>query len=68
MTSTKENGISGSDIRSILKHPVVDADGHMVETTFAILDFVKKVGGTKIASKYESYLKANSREGIIVLN
>ena len=60
MTSTKENGISGSDIRAKLKHPVVDADGHMVETTFAILDFVKKVGGTKIASKYESYLKANS--------
>ena len=41
-------GKKGSDIRAKLNHPVVDADGHIIECTFAILDFVKEVGGGKL--------------------
>jgi len=56
MTGHHDNGLTGADIRAKLNHPVVDADGHMVECTFAILDFVKQVGGADIARKYETSL------------
>ena len=46
------NGTTGADVRAKLDHPVVDADGHMMETSFAVLDFVKQVGGPKLAERY----------------
>ena len=46
-------GTTGADIRAKLNHPVVDSDGHIIESTFAILDFVKQVGGADIANRYE---------------
>ena len=60
---TTLSGRTGEDIRAKLKHPVVDSDGHMMETTFAILDFVRKVGGPEIARRYETMLQddANAR-------
>ena len=57
MTSHGENSLTGADIRARLDHPVVDADGHMIECTFAVLDFVRQVGGTEIANRYEGQLK-----------
>jgi hypothetical protein len=36
---------------------VVDADGHMIETTFAVLDFVKQVGGPELAGRYETLMR-----------
>ena len=59
MTSQTSNGLSGADIRTKLKHPVVDADGHMIECTFAVLDFVHQVGGGDLARRYEAMLKAD---------
>ena len=53
-------GATGADIRAKLDHPVVDSDGHIIETTFAILDFVKQVGGRGVANRYEKYLKNDS--------
>ncbi len=47
-------GVKGADIRAKLGHPVVDADGHMIEATFAVLDFVKQVGGPKLAARCEA--------------
>ena len=58
---TTQSGKSGADIRAKLKHPVVDSDGHMMETTFAILDFVRKVGGPGIAQRYETILRSDAR-------
>ena len=60
MTNLKDNTLTGADIRAGLNHPVVDADGHMMECTFAVLDFVKQVGGPDIAARYEDHLKATS--------
>jgi predicted TIM-barrel fold metal-dependent hydrolase len=60
MSNLKDSKQTGADIRAKLNHPVVDADGHMMETTFAVLDFVKQVGGADIAERYEGYMKANS--------
>lgn len=57
MTSYGENSLTGADIRARLDHPVVDADGHMIECTFAVLDFVRQVGGMEIANRYEDQLK-----------
>ena len=57
MTGHHTNGQTSADIRAKLNHPVIDADGHMIETTFAILDFVKLVGGAKMAARYEADLK-----------
>ena len=57
MTSHSNSGLTGADIRAKLKHPVVDADGHMIESTFAVLDFVRQVGGADIAKTYEAMLK-----------
>jgi predicted TIM-barrel fold metal-dependent hydrolase len=57
MTDLKDSKLVGADIRRKLDHPVVDSDGHMNETSFAVLDFVKQVGGAKIAATYEDMMK-----------
>jgi predicted TIM-barrel fold metal-dependent hydrolase len=57
MTNHKDGKRIGADIRAKLNHPVVDSDGHMNETSFAVLDFVKQAGGAKIAARYEDILK-----------
>ena len=57
MTSGRGNGRTGADIRAKLDHPVVDSDGHMMETSFAVLDFVKQVGGPDIAGRYADMLR-----------
>jgi len=62
MTGHHANGVTGADIRARLDHPVVDADGHMMECSFAVLDFVKQVGGAKIAERYGKML-ANDQNG-----
>ncbi|MEE8332528.1 MAG: amidohydrolase family protein [Alphaproteobacteria bacterium] len=62
MTGDRANGVSGADIRAKLNHPVVDSDGHMMETSFAVLDFVKQVGGADIAARYGEMLR-NDQNG-----
>lgn len=54
---TRHSELTGADIRAKLGHPVVDADGHMIEATFAVLDFVKQVGGSELAARYEKMLQ-----------
>jgi len=61
MTGHHDSGATGADIRAKLDHPVVDADGHMIEATFAILDFVRQVGGPEIAKRYEGMLDYDNR-------
>lgn len=63
MTSHSDDGTTGADIRAKLNHPVVDSDGHMMETSFAVLDFVKQVGGAEIARRYEDILN-NDENGL----
>jgi len=60
MTGHHDPNLTGADIRAKLNHPVVDADGHMIETTFALLDFVKQVGGADLAARYEKMLKGDN--------
>lgn len=60
MSSHRKQRITGADIRGKLNHPVIDADGHMIETTFAVLDFVKQVGGPEIAARYENIMRGDA--------
>ena len=62
MTSHSADTTTGAEIRARLDHPVVDADGHMMEASFAVLDFVKQVGGAEIAQRYGTML-ANDQTG-----
>lgn len=59
MTQHTRQLVTGADIRAKLNHPVVDADGHMIETTFAVLDFVKQAGGPEIAARYEKVMRSD---------
>ena len=40
-------------IRARLNHPVIDADAHVLEGDWAVMDFIKKVGGIDILRKFE---------------
>jgi predicted TIM-barrel fold metal-dependent hydrolase len=72
MTDLKDSKLVGADIRRKLNHPVVDSDGHMNEALFAVLDFVKQVGGAKIAARYEDMMNndttGSSRRAVWVGN
>ncbi len=39
-------------IRASLKHPVIDVDGHIIELTPVLLDFIRKVGGSHMVDRY----------------
>ena len=40
-------------VRAKLNYPVIDADAHVLEGDWAVMDFVKKVGGSDIQKKLE---------------
>jgi predicted TIM-barrel fold metal-dependent hydrolase len=42
-------------IRSRLKHPVIDSDGHMIEFEPGFLDYLKQVGGQAMVDRYRSH-------------
>ncbi len=50
---------SAADIRGALGHPVIDADGHMLECYPVLLDFVKDVAGAGMAARFAERLKAS---------
>src|SRR5260370_15191102 len=48
------NKSGAAAIHSRLKHPVIDSDGHWIEFEPAALDYVKKVGGESLVSRFTS--------------
>src|SRR5438105_11835132 len=40
------------DIHAELDHPVIDGDGHAIEVTHVLLDYIAEVGGPKVAARY----------------
>jgi predicted TIM-barrel fold metal-dependent hydrolase len=44
--------IVGAEIRAKLDHPVIDGDGHIAESMFALVDFIEQVAGRERAKKY----------------
>mgnify|MGYP002633179299 CR=1 FL=1 len=43
-------------IRGGLGHPVIDADGHLLEVEPVLLDYIKAVGGSKLQHRYETFM------------
>ena len=51
-----------SQIKSRLEHPVIDADGHMVEVFPVLFDYLKQVGGPEMTDRtWASFRRSNSR-------
>ncbi len=44
-------------VRSQLKHPIVDADGHWLELYPVFLDYIAEIGGVKTADAYTEVLR-----------
>lgn len=51
-------------IRSKLDHPVVDADGHAIETGSVFLDYLRQTAGPRIAARYVAFLDAGGWFGM----
>jgi predicted TIM-barrel fold metal-dependent hydrolase len=47
-----------AEIRSRLKHPVVDADGHAIEHGPVYLDYLRQVAGPKVTERYIAFMNA----------
>lgn len=41
-----------AEVRSGLSHPVIDSDGHWMEPTEVLLDYLEKIGGSDVADAY----------------
>jgi predicted TIM-barrel fold metal-dependent hydrolase len=51
---------SGAEIRARLDHPVIDADGHVVEFLPAVLDEVRSVAGAELAEQLDAVLRVSA--------
>jgi predicted TIM-barrel fold metal-dependent hydrolase len=47
---------AGAKLRAALKHPIIDADAHVLECEFAMLDSLKEVAGARMAGRFEKAL------------
>ncbi len=45
-------GISVADVRRQLKHPIVDSDGHWVESLAVLAEYVRDIGGGAMVDRY----------------
>ncbi|HSR55614.1 MAG TPA: amidohydrolase family protein [Alphaproteobacteria bacterium] len=55
---------ASAEIRARLGHPVVDADGHAIETGAVFLDYLKQVAGPKVTERYVALRKAGGWFGM----
>ena len=55
------SGLSGADIRTKIDHPVIDADGHVVEIAPVFEDYVAKVAGLELRDRVIDTLKDGVR-------
>ncbi len=47
------SGSSAAEVRSGLDHPIVDADGHFVEASPLLVDYLVKIAGRDVADRFE---------------
>ena len=52
-----------ASIRSQLSHPVIDADGHMLEFEPAFLGYLEQVGGKRMVDQYNALCERNRKIG-----
>jgi hypothetical protein len=52
------NGSKSAAVRAKLNHPIIDTDGHTVEFTPGVFDYIKEVGGAGVVDRYKKALSA----------
>lgn len=57
--------MTGAEIRASLDHPIIDSDGHVVEVSEVIKDFVKDVGGPAALAKFEARYTPGERQASV---
>ena len=60
------SNLRGSDVRAKLDHPVIDADAHIVETNFALMDCLKQVAGAEVAARAQAMFHNGGAHGASV--
>jgi predicted TIM-barrel fold metal-dependent hydrolase len=60
------NNLPGAEVRAKLDHPVIDADAHIVECNFALMDYLEQVGGKALASRMEKAAQNGGAHGASV--
>ncbi|MBI3951646.1 MAG: amidohydrolase family protein [Acidobacteria bacterium] len=50
-------------VRARLNHPVIDADGHILEFEPDFLDYLSQVGGTKVVQQYTAWCDRTAKKG-----
>jgi predicted TIM-barrel fold metal-dependent hydrolase len=63
MSEYKKRATESSKLREKLGHPVIDGDGHIIESRFVFPDFLKKVGGPELVKKFEKSVSNARPEG-----
>jgi predicted TIM-barrel fold metal-dependent hydrolase len=53
-----------AEVRARVGHPIIDSDGHSVELTPLFLDYVKEIGGGKMAEQATRLLKPHRWHGM----
>ena len=62
MSGYKKRITDSSKLRETLDHPVIDGDGHIIESRFVLPDFLKQVGGPDLVKRFDKAI-ANARPG-----
>ncbi|MGQ0662815.1 MAG: amidohydrolase family protein [Pseudomonadota bacterium] len=55
--ASMQKKIRSAEIRARLGHPVIDADGHVIEFVPAIIDYLKALAGPRLTETYIAFLK-----------
>ena len=50
------------EIRSKLRHPIIDSDGHNLELNPALLDYVQDIGGRDVRDRFGEMLKFSEKQ------
>ena len=52
---------SSAEIRAGLSHPIIDADGHLIEFLPAIRDYLREEGGASAVEAFDAVVHAQGR-------
>lgn len=59
---------SSRAVRARLDHPVIDADGHIIEFLPAVRDFLVEEGGRKLAEEFDAVVEAGRRFEVLPID
>ncbi len=62
MKNYEKRSTESSKLRESLDHPVIDGDGHIIESRFVLPDFLKQVGGPDLVKRFDKAI-AKARPG-----